>query len=149
MPATIKSGNYVADTTSSPYSSLLAYKGRSLNGIWATAPYLHNGSVPTLYDLLLPAEKCAKGADYGEYRPKEFRVGSREFDAKKVGFRSEGYDGFTFTTHRVGDKNIGHDYGSCENSQLTFKKVGDSEASPFPALTPAQRWDLVEYMKTL
>jgi RoxA-like, cytochrome c-like len=32
------------------------YKARPLNGIWATAPYLHNGSVPTLYDLLLPAD---------------------------------------------------------------------------------------------
>src|SRR5690606_26702477 len=50
----IKSGNYQPDTTANPYASLLAYKARSLNGIWATAPYLHNGSVPTLYDLLLP-----------------------------------------------------------------------------------------------
>src|SRR5262249_10766731 len=32
------------------------YKGRPLNGIWATAPYLHNGSVPTLADLLKPAK---------------------------------------------------------------------------------------------
>ena len=54
-----------------------ARKGRALNGIWATAPYLHNGSVPTLYDLLLPA------AD----RPKKFRVGSRELDVKKVGLK--------------------------------------------------------------
>ena len=149
MPTTIKSGNYVADTTSSPYNSLLAYKGRSLNGIWATAPYLHNGSVPTLYDLLLPAEKCAEGDDYGEYRPDDFRVGSREFDPKRVGFRSEDYDGFRFTTHRVGDMNVGHDYGTCENQQLTFKKVGDSEPSPLPALTPDQRWELIEYMKKL
>ena len=35
---------------------VLAYKGRPLTGIWATPPYLHNGSVPTLYDLLLPPE---------------------------------------------------------------------------------------------
>ncbi|MGB6326514.1 MAG: di-heme-cytochrome C peroxidase, partial [Methylocella sp.] len=35
-------------------SPILGYKFRPLTGIWATAPYLHNGSVPTLYDLLLP-----------------------------------------------------------------------------------------------
>ena len=52
----IKHGNYDPDTTVKPFASVLSYKGRSLNGIWATAPYLHNGSVPTLYDLLLP--KC-------------------------------------------------------------------------------------------
>jgi hypothetical protein len=139
IPNTIKSGNYKPDTTSSPYNSLVAYKGRSLNGIWATAPYLHNGSVPTLWDLLLPAAKCKEGPDYGEYRPKEFRVGSRAFDPVKVGFRTTGYDGFRFTTQRVGDTNGGHEYGTCS-------KPGDS---PLPALTPAQRWDLIEYMKTL
>ena len=32
----------------------LAYKVRPLNGVWATPPYLHNGSVPTVYDLLSP-----------------------------------------------------------------------------------------------
>ncbi|MFT7389001.1 MAG: cytochrome c5 [Candidatus Endobugula sp.] len=127
---TVKSGNYNADTTSQPYNSLLAYKARSLNGIWATAPYLHNGSVPTLYDLLLPEER----------RPSEFMVGSREFDPVKVGFRSEGYDGFKFTTFRDGDKNTGHEYGGRK------QKVGNKES---PALSEAQRWDLIEYIKTL
>jgi hypothetical protein len=131
MPNTIKSGNYTADTTSSPYNSLLAYKGRSLNGIWATAPYLHNGSVPTLYDLLLAKEQ----------RPSQFSVGSREFDPVKVGFRSEGYDGFTFTTFRVGDMNGGHEYGAGKTPQMNGKL--------FPALNEAQRWDLIEYIKTL
>ncbi|MFY0540739.1 hypothetical protein [Nannocystis pusilla] len=40
---------------SDPTVSLQAYKARPLNGIWASSPYLHNGSVPTLHDLLLPA----------------------------------------------------------------------------------------------
>jgi len=52
------------------------YKARPLNGIWATAPYLHNGSVPTLEDLLLPPED----------RPKKFSVGCHGFDPDKVGF---------------------------------------------------------------
>lgn len=131
MPSTIKSGNYKADTTSEPYNSLLAYKGRSLNGIWATAPYLHNGSVPTLYDLLLPQEQ----------RPEKFTVGSREFDPVKVGFRSEGYDGFTFTTFRVGDMNTGHEYGAGRTPQMN--------GTVLPALSDEQRWDLIEYIKTL
>jgi cytochrome c5 len=131
MPATIKSGNYKPDTTAAPYNSLLAYKARSLNGIWATAPYLHNGSVPTMYDLLLPVEE----------RPSEFMVGSREFDPVKMGFRSQGYDGFKQTTYRVGDKNTGHEYAAGRTPQL--------DGTVLPPLNEQQRWDLIEYIKTL
>jgi hypothetical protein len=131
IPNTVKSGNYNADTTAQPYNSLLAYKARSLNGIWATAPYLHNGSVPSLYDLLQPQER----------RPSEFIVGSREFDPVKVGLRTEGYDGFRFTTFRVGDMNTGHEYGAGRTPQL--------DGTILPALSEAQRWDLIEYIKTL
>lgn len=140
IPNTIKSGNYKADTTSGPYNSLIAYKGRSLNGIWATAPYLHNGSVPTLYDLLLP-KKTKKDPDNGQYRPDSFTVGSREFDPVKVGFRSQGYDGFEFNTIRVGDMNGGHEYGAGKTPQM--------DGSQLPALSSDQRWDLIEYIKTL
>ena len=140
IPSTIKSGNYVADTTSQPYNSLLAYKGRSLNGIWATAPYLHNGSVPTLYDLLLP-KMGPNDPEEGEYRPETFIVGSREFDPVKVGFRSDGYDGFNFTTFRVGDMNTGHEYGAGKTPQL--------DGTQLPALNEQQRWDLIEFIKTL
>ncbi|MDH5517828.1 MAG: di-heme-cytochrome C peroxidase [Gammaproteobacteria bacterium] len=140
MPNTIKSGNYKADTTAQPYNSLLAYKGRSLNGIWATAPYLHNGSVPTLYDLLLP-KKRKNDPDSGKYRPDTFIVGSREFDPKKIGFRSDGYEGFTFNTHRVGDMNDGHEYGAGKTPQM--------DGTQLPALTTEERWDLIEYIKTL
>jgi hypothetical protein len=52
--ASVKDGDYEPDTTTRPYASLHAYKGRSLNGIWATAPYLHNGSVRTMEELLTP-----------------------------------------------------------------------------------------------
>ncbi|HJT15611.1 MAG TPA: di-heme-cytochrome C peroxidase, partial [Dongiaceae bacterium] len=41
-------------TCLSENSPFLAYKARPLDGIWATAPYLHNGSVPSLFQLLLP-----------------------------------------------------------------------------------------------
>lgn len=120
IKGSVKMGHYQPDTTAAPYASLRSYKGRSLNGIWATAPYLHNGSVPTLYDLLLPVEE----------RPKEFQVGSRELDVVKVGLKSEGYKGFTFKTSLPANSNAGHEYGT-------------------RAMSHEDRMDLVEYLKTL
>lgn len=96
-----------------------AYAARPLNGIWATAPYLHNGSVPTLYDLLLPASK----------RPKTFTLGSREYDPKKLGFESDETNEklFLFDTSLPGNSNAGHEF------DLDWK---DSE-----------RYALLEYLK--
>lgn len=131
----IKQGNYLPDTTANPYNSLLAYKGRSLNGIWATAPYLHNGSVPSLYELLLPKKEDNDPAD-GQYRPDAFMVGSREFDPIKVGFRDAGYPGTVFDTSLRGNSNKGHEYGA----------TGKNGQRP---LTDEERWELVEYLKTL
>jgi hypothetical protein len=136
----LKHGDYDPDTMADPYASLLAYKGRSLNGIWATAPYLHNGSVPTLYDLLLPKKTDADPRN-GEYRPDEFHVGSREFDPVKVGLKSSGYEGFTFDTRRAGNSNAGHEYGARDRKLPN----GDTEK----ALTKDQRNDLLEYLKSL
>src|SRR5205807_2120961 len=48
-------------------ADLFGYTARPLNGVWATAPYLHNGSVPNLYALLLPPDQ----------RPADFWVGTR------------------------------------------------------------------------
>ena len=102
-------------------SPLFAYKARPLDGIWATAPYLHNGSVRTLYDLLLAPDQ----------RPTSFVVGGREYDTQKVGYVSGSPAGnFTFDTTKSGNSRLGHDYN-----------VG--------ALTEEERWALVEYMKTL
>jgi mono/diheme cytochrome c family protein len=128
IKTSLKQGNYDPDTSAEPYSSLYSYKARSLNGIWATAPYLHNGSVPTLYDLLLPKKREGdeKG---GEYRPDQFQVGSREFDPEKVGLNSSGHNGFTFDTRRRGNSNAGHSYGT--------------------GLDKEQRLDLLEFLKTL
>jgi len=124
----LKSGNYDPDTTADPYASLLSYKARSLNGIWATAPYLHNGSVPTLYDLLLP-KRGPKDPANGEYRPDQFQVGSREFDPERVGLKRSGYNGFTFDTRKVGNSNAGHNCGT--------------------ELDREKRLDLLEYLKSL
>jgi hypothetical protein len=88
------------DGTAAPAVVAYKYKGRPLNGIWATAPYLHNGSVLNLDELLKPAAE----------RLKEFKVGSREFDPKNVGLVNAG--DFTFkTTAQPGNSNAGHEYG--------------------------------------
>jgi hypothetical protein len=100
------------------------YKSRPLDGIWASAPYLHNGSVPTLYDLLLPVEE----------RPKSFCVGDGEFDPVKVGYKT--YPGpvcpdrtSLVDTSLPGSRNIGHPYGV--------------------NLNEVDRRNLVEYLKSL
>jgi hypothetical protein len=86
------------------------YKARPLNGIWATAPYLHNGSVPTLRALLTaPA-----------LRDPVFCVGSREFDPVDVGFESKSGP-FTFDTRLPGNSNRGHSIGT----QLTEPQKND------------------------
>lgn len=140
IKSSIKHGNYDPDTTAKPLASLNAYKGRSLNGIWATAPYLHNGSVPTLYDLLLPAS-CTDDLEDGECRPEKFQVGSREFDPVKVGLKSSGYDGSTFDTSLKGNSNHGHEYTTGKTPQLNGEIL--------KPLTKEERLDLLEYLKTL
>ncbi|HEX4275038.1 MAG TPA: di-heme-cytochrome C peroxidase [Bryobacteraceae bacterium] len=128
----VKSGDYIPDSTVGPFESLRSYKGRSLNGIWATAPYLHNGSVPTLYDLLLPAAPLPGDPAGTAYRTGKFMVGSRELEVAKVGFRSgvSEYQGFLFDTLLPANSNAGHEYGT--------RQMSDQD-----------RWDLVEYLKSL
>ena len=104
--------------TKAPYGP---YAARPLYGIWAAAPFLHNGSVPTLYDLLLPPEQ----------RPKTFALGDREYDPVKLGFvvntNCDRQDCKVDTT-RVGDGNGGHLWGT--------------------DLSEPDRMALLEYLKT-
>lgn len=106
-------------STDNPSVSLMSYKARPLNGSWASSPYLHNGSVPTLYDLLLPVDQ----------RPKQFGVGSWKFDPQKVGYQYDGKTPWTLDTSVKGNSNQGHEYGT--------------------QLSEPDRWALVEYLKTL
>jgi hypothetical protein len=134
----IKQGHYTPDTTAQPFNSLLAYKARPLNGIWATAPYLHNGSVPTLYDLLLPASKDQAGAD-GESRPVTFKVGQREFDPQRVGLKTD--KGDVFDTRLPGNTNVGHEYGAVPSTL--------PDGTRLRAFNREERLDLLEYLKSL
>ncbi|MBV8096648.1 MAG: hypothetical protein JO110_26070 [Acetobacteraceae bacterium] len=88
--------------TKPPYGP---YAARPLYGIWAAAPFLHNGSVPTLYDLLLPPEQ----------RPKRFALGARQYDPVKLGFAVEtacSQQDCLVDTTRTGDGNGGHLWGT-------------------------------------
>jgi hypothetical protein len=98
-----------------------AYKARPLDGIWASAPYLHNGSVPSLYELLLPPPR----------RPRRFAVGSGAFDPRHVGLAAgpAGPGDTDFDAGLPGNGNGGHPYGT--------------------GLDESGRLDLLEFLKTL
>lgn len=103
-------------TTERHFRSL---KAGPLVGLWATGPFLHNGSVPTLYDLLSPPAE----------RPSVFWTGGRELDTERLGFVSDEAPGrFRFDTGLPGNRNIGHAF----------------PATPF---TPEQRLAVIEYLK--
>ena len=77
-----------------------------LSGAWLNAPYLHNGSVPTMADLLEPPER----------RPDRFFRGYDVYDPSRVGFVSTGPDaerqGMEIDTTQPGNGNGGHQYGT-------------------------------------
>ena len=81
-----------------------------LDGLWLRAPYLHNGSVPTLRALLFPDE-----------RPLTFYRGYDVYDWKSVGFVSSGADaerdGVRFDTSERGNGNAGHLYGTTRSRE--------------------------------
>lgn len=96
------------------------YQARQLDGIWSTAPYLHNGSVPSLYDLLLPPNERTNG----------FQLGDRAYDPRRVGYvLTTAEPIFTYDAASTGGSNGGHEYGT--------------------ELSDEERWALVEYLKTL
>jgi cytochrome c peroxidase len=76
------------------------YFAATLNGVWARSPYLHNGSVRTMQELLAPP---------GE-RAKTFHRGSRNYDATQMGYTDEG--AYVLDTTTNGNANTGHDYGT-------------------------------------
>jgi mono/diheme cytochrome c family protein len=85
------------------------YLATTLDGLWLNGPYLHNGSVPTLRDLLkVPAE-----------RPVTFTRGGDLVDGKNGGFVSPPCDpaiatgsGFCYDTRLIGNSNAGHAFGT-------------------------------------
>jgi hypothetical protein len=112
----------------------LGYAARPLTGLWATPPFLHNGSVVSLYELLLPANQ----------RRKVFFTGSREFDPLHVGYDPSilAY-GFTYRTDQLDDPHPGNSNAGHQFSNTPGKGVLG------PELSEEDRWALIEYLKTL
>jgi hypothetical protein len=105
------------------FQDLDGYVAAPLNGIWTRAPYLHNGSVPTLWHLLRPTQ-----------RPERFYRGYDVLDTVHVGFQwttpqESARRFFLYDTRLRGNSNRGHEYGS--------------------GLSEAQKAALLEYLKTL
>ena len=106
-----------------------SYKAGPRDGVWATPPFLHNGSVPSLYDLLLPAKD----------RPKQFTIG-RDFDPVKVGVDTTGASGkFLFDTTKIGNSNMGHSFETGPRGAGVIGRL----------LTDDERWAIIEYLKSI
>lgn len=127
------------------------YKARPHDGIWATAPFLHNGSIATVYDLLSPQSE----------RPRYIQLGNIEFDPVKLGLKQpenitslfspgdkysrDGY--FILDTEIRGNSNKGHEFSSewIEGNHWSNQPKGVIG----PELTEDERLDLIEFLKTL
>lgn len=100
------------------------YIAPPLDGVWVTAPYLHNGSVPTLEALLNSKERP-------QYWQRDFK--QPEYDYEKVGWKYEvkndGNSSKIYNTDKPGYRNIGHTFGD--------------------RLSPEDRKAVIEYLKSL
>lgn len=117
-----------------------SYVARHLSGVWATAPYLHNGSVPNVYELLLPSHQ----------RSKKFIAGNFEYDHEKLGFISE------LTTHphkkNTDLKKICADINDprCFDTELVGNSNEGHEPSMYGGeLKNSKKRALIEFLKVL
>lgn len=101
------------------------YKARPLDGIWATAPFLHNGSVPNLYELLSPLNE----------RSEKFDVGSYLFDPVKVGYVTKVHNGSEVDVSTLGNANTGHIFDNMAGA------IG-------PKLSEQERYAIIEFLKS-
>jgi hypothetical protein len=134
----------------------LGYPARPIQGIWATPPYLHNGSVANFYDLLSPVSE----------RAPSFWTGNIEYDPVVLGFSTKSLTGgfefkvrdsvpgalwnafaglfvdgtFKYTRNIAGNSNTGHEFRDAPKG--TPGVIG-------PTLSPQQRRDIIEYVKVI
>lgn len=109
----------------------VGYPARPLDGYWATGPFLHNGSVRTIYELLSPVPE----------RAKTFWLGTREFDPVYLGFQGDYVEGaFLYDTSLKGNHNSGHEFQNAPPN--TSGVIG-------PYLSPEDRLAIIEYLKVM
>jgi hypothetical protein len=117
-----------------PRRTIVGYQAPPLDGIWATAPYFHNGSVPTLDGVLNSSARPQRFT-------RSYKTDEEDYDKLKVGWKVTVLRGATdgklspiegrkiYDTTKPGRGNGGHTYGD--------------------ALTPEERAQVIEYLKTL
>jgi hypothetical protein len=110
------------------------YQAPPLDGIWATAPYFHNGSAPTVYHVLNSKSRPTVFT-------RSFKTNSEDYDAEKLGWRIIEVKGDSYKklepferrkiydTKQPGRSNGGHTFGD--------------------HLENAERMAVIEYLKTL
>lgn len=112
------------------------YKARPLGGAWATAPYLHNGSVRTLYQLLSPQHQ----------RDEKFLTGNVSFDPIQVGITPGTGNGIMLDTRVTGNANTGHEF---RDGYTDWKPGSPPQYGVIgPAYTEEQRYEIIEYLKS-
>jgi hypothetical protein len=113
------------------------YQSRPLAGVWATPPFLHNGSVPSLYELLLPAYR----------RSKKFYLKSPTFDPVAVGLYTDASEkgAFLFDTTIKGNSNSGHEFRA--GYQPWKPGAPPAYGAIGPEMTDEERWAIIEYLK--
>jgi len=115
-----------------------AYRPRPLEGVWATAPYLHNGSVPSIFQLLSPAEE----------RDQQFYLGRKEFIPETLGIKVDKFKGaFKFDTNITGNSNLGHEFndGLCGDGVIGYEL--EDRPGYCRQFTRHERLAVVEYLK--
>lgn len=112
----------------------LSYKAAPRDGVWATGPFLHNDSVPNMYELLSPAAE----------RSRSFFV-TREFDPIKLGINTGlvNASDYLFDTTLIGNSNSGHSF------EKSYKKGTPSRGVIGPEFSVAERFALIEYLKSI
>ena len=110
------------------------YVAPILSGLWATAPYLHNGSVPTLWALLNPSE-----------RPAKFLVGGHSLDYRRMGIAGlEWSDGVT--RYPVGYRA----FSTVELFDSSLPGMSNrGHERQFLGMSDTEKWAVIEYLKTL
>jgi len=107
------------------------YRPRPLNGVWALGTYLHNGSVPNLYELLSPQNE----------RTPLFWVGSKKFDPVRVGYEYAEFPGaFKYDVATTGNSNRGHEFDG-DGTKLGNGVIGRR-------LSTDERMAIIEFLKS-